>query len=194
MVGGGALGWVPGRGRGRRGRVVALGQAGGRGRCAVRAREAVFVCTRGARRARTFTSDETAVELPRRAPGPWLAPRPCQRPRRCPAPAPPPPPQPPSRQAGAGAPLPLGPFCPRPSGWSGWVTPNLSAKTPVKETWKSPEPHSKHLSALAPTPGSHSILGVLWLTSTSSLALSAARRAYPAGISHPRNLENWVMR
>lgn len=74
------------------------------------------------------------------------------------------------------------------------VTPNLSAKTPVKETWKSPEPHSKHLSALAPTPGSHSILGVLWLTSTSSLALSAARRAYPAGISHPRNLENWVMR
>lgn len=121
----------------------------------LRARVCVFVCTRRARQARTFTSDETAVELPRRSPGavagpaptsarmtdpsPGTATAPLPSPPPCPPRPSPPPPPAPARQPGA-----RGTGC----GWDRvapgkvlssaialvWgVPPNLSTVTRVKE-------------------------------------------------------------
>lgn len=94
VVGGGCA--RVGAGQGPRGlrRVIALPRA--RGVCAewaARGWGAVFVCTRRARRARTFTSDAAAVELRWRSPGavarPPGAPSPGLRGLQTPVPAPP---------------------------------------------------------------------------------------------------------
>lgn len=98
------------------------------------ARVCVFVCTRRARQARTFTSDETAVELPRRSPGAVASPAPTSARMADPSPStttallpvsrpasPVPPPSTPVRQPGleglgaGGTEFPLGKFCPQPS-------------------------------------------------------------------------------
>lgn len=131
VVGGGSS--RVGSGQGPNGLVACNRASPGRGECVMsglRARVCVFVCTRRARRARTFTSDETAVKLPRRSPGAVTRPAPMSAPiRPAPMSAPIPasaPPVPPSRQPGT-----------RELGADGQSCP-----------WESSVPRHSHLSAV----------------------------------------------